>query len=68
MQAFERIGTELKQRRVRDYQMDFGCTLTDETIDDADPADADEELSRKLKENDKVAEERTRIVFEKYTT
>ena len=64
---FEGVGNLLKRRRLEDYQLTFGCHLTDALNDDesgsADPAAHDDTLRQKLEENDQQAKNRLEEVF-----
>ena len=58
-ETFTEVGEELKQIRMRDLRLTIGCHLTDATDADAgDPAAGDEDLRRKLDENQALAKRR----------
>lgn len=62
-EVFEEVGTELKRTRVEDLAKTLGCYLTDVEQDDSDPAKKDENLRKKLEENQLMGQKRLDEVF-----
>ncbi|XP_042911190.1 uro-adherence factor A isoform X2 [Parasteatoda tepidariorum] len=63
---FEEVGNELKKRRRKDEEYNFGCYLTDDVKLEEDPAEGDEELKMKLTNSVIQGEQKLKELIEKY--
>ncbi|KAK3591447.1 hypothetical protein CHS0354_033446 [Potamilus streckersoni] len=65
-EAFTDVGNQLQQRRIEDFRMNFGSSLTDQCRNSIDPALLDTELRCKLEQNRSVSKNRLDDVINKY--
>ena len=66
-EVFMCVGNKLQKRRKRDFQNNFGCSLTDHYQPSNDPAIADLVLRKKLEENKKISKRNLDDIFNKFT-
>lgn len=66
-EVFMCIGTKLQKRRKRDFEYNFGCSLTDDYHPSKDPAIEDLALRKKLEENKRKSKRALDDVFNKFT-
>ena len=66
-EVFTSVGNTLQRRRKRDFQKNFGCSLTDSCDAKNDPALSDSVLRKKLEENKRVNKRALDEVFNRYT-
>ncbi|KAL9988543.1 hypothetical protein ACROYT_G003000 [Oculina patagonica] len=66
-EVFMCIGNKLQKRRKRDFEFNFGCSLTDDYHPSKDPAINDLALRKKLDENKKKSKRALDDVFNKFT-
>ena len=66
-EVFMCVGNKLQKRRKRDFENNFGCSLTDDYQPSNDPAIADLALRKKLEENKRISKRNLDEVFNKFT-
>jgi len=66
-EVFMCVGNKLQKRRKRDFENNFGCSLTDHYQPSNDPAIADLVLRKKLEENKRISKRNLDDVFKKFT-
>ena len=66
-EVFMCVGNKLQKRRKRDFENNFGCSLTDDYQPSNDPAIADLSLRKKLEENKRISKRNLDEVFNKFT-
>lgn len=66
-EVFMCVGNKLQKRRKRDFENNFGCSLTDHYQPSNDPAIADLVLRKKLEENKKISKRNLDDIFKKFT-
>ncbi|KAL3871799.1 hypothetical protein ACJMK2_039771, partial [Sinanodonta woodiana] len=57
-EAFTDVGNQLQQRRIEDFRLTFGSSLTDQCRNKVNPALLDTDLQRKLEQNKSVSKNR----------
>lgn len=66
-EVFMCVGNKLQKRRKRDFENNFGCSLTDHYQPSNDPAIDDLVLRKKLEENKRISKRNLDDVFKKFT-
>jgi len=65
-EVFMCVGNKLQKRRKRDFENNFGCSLTDDYQPSNDPAIADLALRKKLEENKRISKRNLDDIFNKF--
>ena len=65
-EVFCSIGNKLQKRRKKDFEINFGCFLTDDVDPSNDPALTSTSLHQKLEENRKISKRALDEEFKKY--